>query len=94
MIQVLSLGIFLYLFIYVAWPYAEDFSGQVIARKEWLPLETFLWLDPLVGLSTAIASRQWNVAVGGMLGILVLCLFWPRGFCGYLCPLGTLIDGF
>ncbi|MGE5610081.1 MAG: 4Fe-4S binding protein [Bacillota bacterium] len=93
-IQVLTLALFLYLFFYVAWPYAEDFSTQVIARKQWLPLQAFLWADPLVGLSTAVATRRWNVAVGGMLGILFICLWWPRGFCGYLCPLGTLIDAF
>ncbi len=26
--------------------------------------------------------------------ILLLCVLIPRGFCGYLCPLGTLIDLF
>jgi NAD-dependent dihydropyrimidine dehydrogenase PreA subunit/Fe-S-cluster-containing hydrogenase component 2 len=62
--------------------------------KERLPVEVFLWLDPLVGLTTAVAGRQWNVALLGMGGILLVCLLFPRGFCGYLCPLGTLIDGF
>lgn len=26
--------------------------------------------------------------------ILIVCVLIPRGFCGYLCPLGTLIDLF
>ena len=93
-IQVLSLAVFLDLFFRVSWPYAAVFTHDVFAEKEWLPVEVFLWLDPLVGLSTALAARAWNVALIGMLGILALGVFLPRAFCGYLCPLGTLIDGF
>jgi polyferredoxin len=26
--------------------------------------------------------------------VLVVCLLFPRAFCGYACPLGTLLDGF
>lgn len=70
------------------------FSSTVIADKEWLPLETFLWLDPLAGISTAAAAREWNVALLGAAGVLLASLALPRGFCGYVCPLGTLIDGF
>jgi len=92
--QVLCLGLFCYLFFYVAWPYATVFTAHVLRDKEWLPAEVFLWLDPLVGLTTAVASRQWNVALLGAGGILLVCLLFPRGFCGYVCPLGTLIDGF
>lgn len=91
--QVLSLGLFLYSFFYVAWPYSHHFSATTLSDKEWLPLEIFLWLDPLSGISTAVAARCWNVGMFGALSILLLCLFFPRGFCGYLCPLGTLIDG-
>lgn len=92
--QVLCLGLFCYLFFYVAWPYATVFTGSVLRDKEWLPVEVFLWLDPLVGLTTALASRHGNVALFGAAGALLVCLLFPRGFCGYLCPLGTLIDGF
>ena len=67
---------------------------SVLEDKEWLPVEVFLWLDPLVGLTTAVAARHWNVALLGMGGILLVCLLFPRGFCGYICPLGTLLDGF
>ena len=93
-LQTVCLLLYLDLFFRVSWPYAVPFSGQVLLAKEWLPVETFLWIDPLVGLSTAIAARCWNVALIGMAAILVIGLVFPRGFCGYLCPLGTLIDLF
>jgi NAD-dependent dihydropyrimidine dehydrogenase PreA subunit len=74
-----------------AWPshYTED-----LARKEKLAAEFFLTIDPLVSLSTAIASRSWiwSLACAGI--ILAVCVLIPRGFCGYLCPLGTTIDLF
>ena len=93
-IQVACLSLFLYLFFHVAWPHAKVFSGTVLTDKEWLPVEFFLWLDPLVGLSTSLAARRVSVALLGLGGILLVCLFFPRGFCGYLCPLGTIIDCF
>ena len=89
-IQTACLLLYLDLFFHVSWPYAALFSSHVLADKEWLPVETFLWLDPLVGLSTAIAARWWNVALLGMAAILAIGLVFPRAFCGYLCPLGTL----
>ena len=91
-IQTASLLIFLALFFLVAWPYAVPFSSRVLPDKEWLPVQGFLWLDPLVGLSTALAARAWNVALIGTGVVLLTGLILPRGFCGYLCPLGTLID--
>ena len=74
-----------------AWPshYADN-----LAAKERVAAELFLVIDPLVSLSTGIASRSWvwSLSCAGI--ILVVCVFIPRGFCGYLCPLGTLIDLF
>lgn len=74
-----------------AWPahYADNLS-----RKETIAAELFLVIDPLVSLSTGIASRSWvwSLACAGI--ILAACVLVPRGFCGYLCPLGTLIDLF
>lgn len=74
-----------------AWPahYADD-----LARKEWVPADLFLVIDPLVSISTAIASRQWVWSLVCAAIILGLCIWIPRGFCGYVCPLGTLIDLF
>ena len=73
------------------WPthYAVD-----LERKEWLPAEFFLAIDPLVSLSTSLAARQWvwSISCAGL--ILAVCVFIPRAFCGYFCPLGTTIDLF
>ncbi len=73
------------------WPshYADD-----LARKETIPAELFLVIDPLVSISTAIASRSWVASLWSAAIILLVCVLIPRGFCGYVCPLGTLIDLF
>lgn len=73
------------------WPshYADN-----LRAKERLPADLFLVLDPLVSISTAIASRSWVWSLSAAGIILVVCVLIPRGFCGYLCPLGTLIDLF
>jgi len=93
--QVVCLLAFLYAFFYVCWPYAETFSQTTFGNKESFQVELFLLIDPLVGLSTAIAGRFVNGAtLWWAAAIMVVCLLVPRGFCGYLCPLGTLIDGF
>lgn len=74
-----------------AWPthYADD-----LADKEIVPADSFLVIDPLVSLSTAIAARSWVWSLTCAGSILLACVLIPRGFCGYLCPLGTLIDLF
>lgn len=73
------------------WPshYADD-----LARKERIAAEFFLMIDPLVSLSTAVASRSWVWSLSSAACILIVCVLVPRGFCGYLCPLGTTIDLF
>ena len=73
------------------WPshYADD-----ILRKEVVPAELFLAIDPLVSISTAIAARTWVWSLSFAGVILLVCLVVPRGFCGYVCPLGTVIDLF
>ena len=72
-----------------AWPahYAVD-----LQRKERIAAELFLIIDPLVSLSTAIAARSWVWSLSAAAIILGLACVIPRGFCGYLCPLGTTID--
>lgn len=93
-IQAVCLLLYCDLFFRVCWPYTALASGHVVELQEWVPVELFLWLDPLVGLSTAIAARLWSVAIIGMAVVLGLGVVMPRAFCGYICPLGTLIDAF
>lgn len=49
-------------------------------------------IDPLASLSAFVASRQAVLMIWLPLFILALGLVVPRLFCGFLCPLGTLID--
>lgn len=74
-------------------PWPSHYADH-LARKEFVPAELFLVIDPLVSLSTAIASRSWVWSLVSAAMILIVCVVIPRGFCGYLCPLGTLIDLF
>ena len=83
------------------WSLSEGKPGQwpshyadSLLEKEWLSAETFLILDPLVSLSTALAARSWVWSLVAAGAILLACVFVPRGFCGYVCPLGTLLDLF
>ena len=94
-IQIVCLLVFLDAFFRVCWPYSKHFSSTIFSDKETLPVESFLLIDPLVGLSTALAGKVLNWAtLWWMVGIVVFCVIIPRAFCGYFCPLGTLIDAF
>lgn len=93
-LQALCLGLFLGLFFWVAWPYGARIHAETLAQKELLPLELFLWLDPLSGLAAAVAGRAWTLSLAGAGLVLALCAWLPRAFCGYVCPLGTLHDLF
>ncbi len=79
--QWISLGVFVLLVLALpsAWP----------AWLRQLPMQ----LDPLTSLAQAIASHQ--VVSGALvgLGVLALGLIFGRGWCGWVCPLGTLLDG-
>jgi len=92
LIQAAAFVLFLVLFVYVAWPYGSKNYATFRESKEFVDAEAFLALDPLVSLSTSLAARVlvWSLAWAGAL--VAVCLIFPRGFCGYLCPLGTLID--
>lgn len=93
-LQTCALALFLLSLFYVCWPYGSPEYDKTLARKEWVPAEFFLWLDPLLAFSAALAGKAWIVALLWAGGLLVVSFFVPRLFCGYLCPLGTLIDLF
>lgn len=85
---------FITLFVWVAWPYGGADYAQHREAKEKIAAEFFLLIDPLVSLSTSIASRSWVWSLSAAGIILAVCTLIPRGFCGYICPLGTVIDLF
>jgi polyferredoxin len=80
-VQILALILFLYLL--------------VGTRKEIttvLPHDLFFRLDPLLGIISILASRIFIVSM--MLGVftIVLTIIAGRAWCGWLCPLGTILD--
>ena len=93
-IQTACFLIFLWLFFYVCWPYGAKDHAAEMAQRQLIPAASFLAIDPLVSLSTALAAKAWVWSLAWAAGILLVCVLVPRGFCGYLCPLGTLIDLF
>lgn len=52
----------------------------------------FLRLDPLVGLTAALASRSWLVSLVPGLVCVAACFLLPHLFCGYICPMGSVLD--
>ena len=99
-VQIAALVLWLWLFFIAAWPMSDTGDtgepGAAFAADDrgWLSPQLLLWLDPLIGLSSAIAGRSWTPALWGFVGMALLSLVFPRGFCSTVCPLGTLIDGF
>jgi len=80
-IQAVFFIAFVILFVYTTYPFAKQ-----------LPVDLFLRLDPLVSLVSMIAARA-IISTMFLAGILLVSTFiFGRFFCGYMCPLGTLID--
>ena len=94
LVQVLCLSAFLVLFFYVCWPYGAREYAAAFRAKEVVEAELFLLLDPLVSISTALAARIFVGSLWAAGVVLLVSLLVPRWFCGYACPLGTLLDGF
>ena len=60
-----------------------------------LALEYLPWLSrfsPLMTIVTRIAQKAWSPYFCGGIIVAFICLFYPRLFCGWICPLGTCID--
>jgi len=93
-IQSACFFVFLALFFYVCWPYDVRHHAEARAAREIVEAETFLALDPLVSVSTALAARAWVWPLAWAGVLLAICLVIPRGFCSYACPFGTLLDAF
>jgi MauM/NapG family ferredoxin protein len=58
------------------------------------PVERFFHFDPLLGLSTVLASRTLVPAFGFALLIVALTVVLGRHACGWLCPFGAVLQFF
>jgi len=81
-IQIISLILFLTLL-------ASAISSAITPT----PLDFFLLLDPALIALTAISGRIFSVAFIPALLVLLITFFFGRIFCGYICPMGTTLDG-
>lgn len=85
--QLLCLAAFLYLFRLTEYDPATNRGGGPLVNL-------FFRLDPLVAASALVAARRWIALLWPAVVVLVATALLGRFFCGWLCPLGTLLDGF
>jgi len=82
-IQLLVLAVFLVLFI------TTTYRG---GNRIDYPINVFFSIDPLAALSTFLASREFNFFFWPSLLLAAMTLLIGRFFCGWVCPLGTILD--
>jgi len=90
-VQVLSFVAFLYLFVLTIGRFDASAKQNVLTSKA--PIDTFFRIDPLLGLTTMIATRHIIIVmlIYG-LPVVILTMLFGRFFCGWICPLGTTLD--
>lgn len=81
----LSQLFFLGLFVYILWSTTYPLTGIFSA-------ELFFKADPLVMLATSLAERMFISGIIFAFLMLGLTMVLGRFFCGWVCPLGTMID--
>jgi polyferredoxin len=82
-VQALALVAFLLLFVFSR---TDGLPGDLAN----IPVR----LDPLLALTAALAGRAVQVGAALALATVVLTLIFGRAWCGWLCPLGTVLDLF
>ncbi len=80
--QILFLLIFVVLFLQTRDPLHQT-----------IPPDLLLRIDPLAGLITSLADRAFIIKFWPALITLALAFVLGRSFCGWVCPLGTCLDG-
>ncbi len=80
-IQILAFALYLYLL------FAALQRWDVFHQADW-----FFRLNPLTTLTVMLAGRAWIPRLGWALIIIGLTVLAGRVWCGWLCPLGTLLE--
>ena len=81
--QIIFLAVFLILFLMTEYRGSDRIGVAVNA---------FFRADPLAGLTTLLATKDWNpLLLPGFL-LLIFSAILGRFFCGWVCPLGTVLD--
>ena len=81
--QGLFLAIFIVLFLHTDYQGQDEISGAV---------NLLFRFDPLIALAATLATRTFIVLVVPAIFLLLSCLVLGRWFCGWACPMGTLLD--
>jgi polyferredoxin len=71
-----------------------SFDVDAPSLESLLPVQTFLLFDPLIAISSSIAGRFLQPLALLSIVVIVLAVVGGRIFCGWICPWGTLLDGF
>ena len=77
--------LFLLAFLYLLGVTMQGITGH-------LPNALFFLLDPLTGISSLLASRSWIAPMALCIFTLLLVVVIGRAWCGWICPLGTILD--
>jgi len=80
-IQLVALAGFIFLVFVNSYP-----------RGFFYPVDLFMRLDPYSSVIAMLASRRFVWALAPSLAVLASTLIVGRAFCGYFCPLGTMLD--
>jgi MauM/NapG family ferredoxin protein len=83
LVQLCSLLLFFFLFI------KTDYSGSDTIEYA---VNILFRIDPLLAFCTMLAARTFIALMVPALVLVVLSLFFGRFFCGWLCPMGGLLD--
>jgi ferredoxin len=81
--QLIFLALFLLLFVQTEYRGRDEISAAVNA---------FFRVDPLVLFSYLLATKSWSWLLLPALLMVVATLLLGRFFCGWICPLGTILD--
>jgi ferredoxin len=81
--QLFFLALFLLLFVQTEYRGRDEINAAVNA---------FFRLDPLVLASYLLAAKSWSRLLLPALLMVVATLLLGRFFCGWICPLGTILD--